>query len=145
MPADAAKQQALEQTQAFASRPGKNFVVGPVCCQPSSIGEELLPGNVAWVVISNDNTPLLLWHPARPRADLAGGADLFASLVATKYVGAGVRWIGEHAEKPRMGQPAPDQLAVPDAAVRPTRKQKSALMEALNNAVSGALLLKQFE
>src|SRR6185312_10332675 len=85
MPANAAKQQALKQTQAFASRPGKNFVVGPVRCQPSSISEESLPGNIAWVVISNDNAPLLLWHRARPSVDLAGGADLFERLVATKY------------------------------------------------------------
>ena len=44
-----------------------------------------------------------------------------------------------------MGQPAPDKLAIPDTAVRPTRKQKSALMEALNHTVSSALLLKQVE
>src|SRR4029078_9857994 len=111
MPANAAKQQALKQTQAFASRPGKHVLFGPARCQPSSISEESLPGNIAWVVISNDNAPLLLWHRARPSLDLAGGADLFARLVASTYVGArgaywyerlastklggaGVRWIG---------------------------------------------------
>src|SRR5258705_11533542 len=117
MPANAAKQQALKQTQAFASRPGKNFVVGPVRCQPSSISEELLPGNIAWVVISNDNAPLLLRHRARPSVDLGGRRIIKKKMVATKYVGAGVRWIRENAEKSRMRQPAPDKLAIPDNAV----------------------------
>jgi len=97
------------------------------------------------MVISNDDAPLLLWHLARPSADLASGVDLLTRLVATKYVSAGVRRIGKNAEKSRMSQPAPDKLAIPGAAIRPTRKQKSELMETLHHSVGGVLLFKQFE
>src|SRR6516165_5918341 len=44
-----------------------------------------------------------------------------------------------------MGQPTPDKLAIPGTAVRPTRKQKAELVEALNDTVGAVLLLKQFE
>src|SRR5215470_17336801 len=97
------------------------------------------------MVISNDDAPLLLWHLAQPSTDLASGVDLLTRLVATEYVSAGVRRIGKNADNARMSQPAPDKLAIPGAAIRSTRKQKSQLMEALNHGVGGVLLLKQFE
>src|ERR1700746_1544646 len=144
-PADAAKQHALKQTESFANGSSKDFVVGPVRCQASSIREELLPGNIAWIVISLDDAPLLLRHLAQPSADLASGVDLLTRLVATEYVSAGVRRIGKNADNSRMSQPAPDKLAIPGAAIRPTRKQKSKLMETLHHSVGGVLLFKQFE
>ena len=44
-----------------------------------------------------------------------------------------------------MGQPTPDELAIPDTAIRPTRKEKAELLEALNHSVGAAFLLEQFE
>src|SRR6516165_2443073 len=76
------------------------------------------------MVVRNNNTPLILWHLARLSADLAGGADLLARLITAKHVGAGVRWIRQNAEHPRMGQPTPDEFAIPYTAVRSTRKEK---------------------
>src|ERR1700730_6965763 len=44
-----------------------------------------------------------------------------------------------------MGQPTPDELAIPDTAIRPTRKEKVELVEALNHSIGAVFLLEQFE
>ena len=44
-----------------------------------------------------------------------------------------------------MGQPTPDELAIPGTAILAARKAKTALLEALNHAIGAALLLKQLE
>src|SRR5271169_6193001 len=44
-----------------------------------------------------------------------------------------------------MGQPTPDELAIPDTAIRPTRKEKAELVEALNHSIGAVFLLEQFE
>src|SRR5262249_13948994 len=144
-PADATKQNALQQAESFARRPSENFAVGPVCCEATAIGEELIPGDVTWMVVRNNNTPLILWHLARLSADLAAGADLLARLITAKHVGAGVRWIRQNAEHPRMGQPTPDEFAIPYTAIRSTRKEKADLVEALNHSIGAVLLFEQRE
>src|SRR6516225_7153334 len=97
------------------------------------------------LLVRFDNTPLILWHLARLSADLAAGADLLARLITTKHVGAGVRWICQNAEHPRMGQPTPDEFAIPYTAVRSTRKEKAELVEALNHSIGAVLLFEQRE
>src|ERR1700693_3438044 len=44
-----------------------------------------------------------------------------------------------------MGQSTPEQFAIPGAAVRPTRKAKAQLLEALDHAVRAALSFEQFK
>jgi len=44
-----------------------------------------------------------------------------------------------------MGQSTPEQLAIPSTAVRPTRKAKAEILEALDHGVGGTLPLEQFE
>ena len=83
-----------------ACRPSENLAVGPVRCQASAIGEELIPGDVTRMVVRNNNTPLILWHLARLSTDLAGGAYFLTRLIPTKHVGAGVRWICKNADHP---------------------------------------------
>src|SRR4029077_9030595 len=144
-PANAAKQHTLQQAESLASRPSENLAVGPVRCEATAISEELIPGDVTRMMIRNNNTPLILWHPARLSTDLAGGADLLAGLVTAKHVGAGVRWIRQNADHPRMGQSTPDELAIPHTAIRSTRKEKADLVEALNHSIGAALLLEQRE
>jgi hypothetical protein len=39
-----------------------------------------------------------------------------------------------------MGQPTPDEFAIPYTAIRPTQKEKADLVEAFNNAKLHALL-----
>src|SRR6202140_1378137 len=97
------------------------------------------------MVIGNDNAPLVLRHPARLGADLAGRSNLLASLVSPEHVGAGIRWIRQDTEHPRMGQSTPEQFAIPGAAVRPTRKAKTQFLEALDHAVRAALSFEQFK
>src|SRR3984893_9841741 len=90
-----------------------------------AVGEKLIPGDIAWMVPRNDDAPLILWHEAGLSADLAGRPNLLASLVPPEHVGAGVRWIRQDTEYPRMGQPTPEQFAIPGTAIRPTRKAKA--------------------
>src|ERR1700693_5423812 len=97
--ANATDQQALQQTKALSGRSGEDFAIGSVGCQAVAVGEELIPGDIPRMVIGNDDAPLVLRHPARPRADLAGRCNLLASLVAPEHVGAGVRWIGQDTEQ----------------------------------------------
>src|ERR1700692_5075154 len=44
-----------------------------------------------------------------------------------------------------MGQPTPDEFAIPHTAVRSTRKEKTDLVKALNHSVGAVLLLEQRE
>src|SRR6202035_6076883 len=124
-PASSTDQQALQQTETFSSRSDENLAIGPVRRQALTVGEELIPGNVAWMMVRNDDAPLILWHEAGLSADLAGRPNLLASLVPPEHVGAGVRWIRQDTEYPRMGQPTPEQFAIPGTAIRPTRKAKA--------------------
>src|SRR3984893_18086293 len=118
-------QQALQQTKALSGWPREDFAIGPVRRQPLAVGEELIPGDITWMVPRNDAAPLVLWHEAGLSADLAGRPNLLASLVSPEHVGASVRWIRQYTEHPRMGQPTPEQFAIPGTAIRPTRKAKA--------------------
>src|SRR5580700_4875915 len=65
-PANATDQQALQQTKALSGRSGEYFAVRSVGRQAVAIGEELIPADIARMVIGNDDAPLVLRHPARP-------------------------------------------------------------------------------
>src|SRR6266702_8572691 len=78
----ATKQQALQQTKSLSGRSSEDLAVGAVRCQPFAVREELIPGDVTWMVIRNDDKPLILWHEARLTLDLAGGSDLLTRLVS---------------------------------------------------------------
>src|ERR1700692_1263416 len=120
--ASSTDQQALQQTETFSSRFAGSLDIGPVRPQAVTVGEELIPGDVAWMMVRNDDAPLILWHQAGLSADLAGRPNLLARLIWSDHVSAGVRWVRQDAEHPRMGQAAPEQFAVPGASVRPPRK-----------------------
>src|SRR5437870_11651875 len=111
-PANAAEQQALQQTKTLSGWPREDFAIGPVPRQALAVGEKLIPGDIAWMVPRNDDAPLILWHEAGLSADLAGRPNLLASLVSSEHVGAGVRWIRQDTEYPRMGQSTPEQFAM---------------------------------
>src|SRR6202040_732823 len=144
-PANATDQYTLQQTKALSGRSGEDFAVGSVGRQAAAVGEELIPGDIPRMVIRNDDAPLVLRHPARLDADLAGRRNPLASLVPAEHIGAGIRWVRQDTEHPRMGQSTPEQFAIPGAAVRPTRKAKPQLLEALDHAVRAALSFEQFK
>src|SRR5438105_11540051 len=85
-PANPTKQQALQQTKTLSGWSREDFAIGPVPRQALAVGEELIPGDITWMVPGNDDTPLILWHEARLRADLAGRTNLLASLVSAEHV-----------------------------------------------------------
>src|SRR6266699_1575718 len=144
-PANTTDQYALQQTKALSGRSGEDFAIRSVGRQAVAVGEELIPGDIPRMVIRNDDAPLVLRHAARLGADLAGRSNLLASLVSPEHVGAGIRWIRQDTEHPRMGQPTPEQFAIPGAAVRSTREAKTQLLEALDHAVRAALPFEQFK
>src|SRR5215470_8704134 len=65
--------------------------------------------------------------------------------MSPEHIGAGIRWIRQDTEHPRVGQSPPEQFAIPGAAVRPTRKAKTQLLEALDHAIRAALSFEQFK
>src|ERR1700720_1912942 len=65
-PANAANQQALQQTKALSGWSREDFAIGPVPRQPLAVGEKLIPGDITWMVPRNDDAPLILWHEAGP-------------------------------------------------------------------------------
>src|SRR5215471_21716389 len=65
--------------------------------------------------------------------------------MSPEHVGAGIRWIRQDTEHPRMGQSTPEQFAIPRAAIRPTRKAKPQPLEAPDYGVRTALSFEQFE
>jgi hypothetical protein len=144
-PANPTEQQALQQTKALTGWPREDFAIGPVPRQALAVGEELIPGDISWMVPRNDDAPLILWHEAGLSTDLAGWPNLLASLVSPEHVSASVRWIRQDTEHPRMGQSTPEQFAIPGTAVRPPRKAKAKLLEAPDHGVGTAFSLEQFE
>src|SRR5260370_18158259 len=144
-PADATDQYALQQTKALSGRSGEDFAIRSVGRQAVAVGEELIPGDISRMVIRNDGAPFALRTPAGLGVDLAGRPNLLASLMSPEHVGAGIRWIRQDTEHPRMGQSTPEQFAIPGAAVRPTRKTKTQPLEALDYGVRTALSFEQFE
>src|SRR5271169_6209702 len=84
-PANPTEQQALQQTKALTGWPREDFAIGPVPRQALAVGEELIPGDISWMVPRNDDAPLILWHEAGLSADLAGWPNLLASLVSPEH------------------------------------------------------------
>src|SRR6516162_177726 len=144
-PTNATDQYTLQQTKALSCRSGEDCAVRSVGRQAAAVFEELIPGDIRRMVIRNDDAPLVLRHPARLGADLAGRCNPLASLVSAEHIGAGIRWIRQDTEHPRMGQSPPEQFAIPGAAVRSTREAKTQLLEALDHAVRAALPFEQFK
>src|ERR1700680_2391783 len=84
--------QAQQQTETFWSRSDENLAIGPVRRQALTVGEELIPGNVAWMMVRNDDAPLILWNQAGLSADVAGRPNLLASLISSTPESAAVGW-----------------------------------------------------
>src|SRR5436305_14170795 len=89
-PANAAEQQALQQTKTLSGWAHEDFAIGPVPRQALAVGEKLIAGVIDWMVLRNDDAALIVWHEAGLSADLAGRPDVFARLVSPERVGAGV-------------------------------------------------------
>src|SRR6516165_11103810 len=115
-PTNATDQYTLQQTKALSGRSGEDFAVRSVGRQAVAVGQELIPGDIPRMVIRNDDAPLVLRHSARLGADLSGRCNPLASLVSAEHIGAGIRWIRQDTEHPRMGQSPPEQFAIPGAA-----------------------------
>jgi hypothetical protein len=98
-------------------------VIGAVRCQPFEVREELIPGDVTWMVIRNDDKPL----------PVAGGAIEFGSRRCIRFAyKIGIARIRRC--RCRIGWPGcralangivdPDQLAIPNAAIRPSGNER---------------------
>ena len=135
----------MQEAKAVAHGTGETFAIGPICGQTLPVGDELILGDIAFMVIGDRNAPGILRHQARARADFAGRSHPFGRLVSPEHINAGVGGIGEDAEHSRMGQPAPNKLAVPCTAIGATRETQTEFIEALDDAKSRALPREQIE
>jgi hypothetical protein len=63
-PADATDQYALQQTKALSGRSGEDVAIRSVGRQAVAVGEKLIPGDIARMVIRNGDAPFALRHPA---------------------------------------------------------------------------------
>ena len=117
-----AEEQALQEAEALSRGTGKPFGVRPIRAQTLPVGDELIGGDIGFVVVGDHNAPGILRHQARSCPNLAGRSHLFRRLVTSEHIGAGVGRIGKDAKNPRMGQSAPEKFAVPRAAIRATRE-----------------------
>src|SRR5260370_33340455 len=78
-PANAADQQALQQTKALSGWAREDFAIGPVLRQALAVGGKLIPGDIAWMVPRNDDAPLILGHEPGLGRDLASPHGLLAT------------------------------------------------------------------
>src|SRR5271166_2144978 len=85
-----AEEQALQETEALSRGTGKPFGVRPIHAQTLPVGDELIRGDIGFVVVGDHNAPGILRHQTRSCPNLAGRSHLFGRLVSPKYVGAGV-------------------------------------------------------
>ena len=141
MPAAAAAHDPLAQRRPLAG--GALAVARVVGGKPLLVGQELLPGDVAGMVILDQHRPLGARQPDRLGHDRAVRADRAARAVPPEHVRAGVAGIGEHVARARVGQPAPAQLARPRAA--PGALGEPAVLEHADHPVRRAGLLERPE
>ena len=97
------------------------------------------------MVVLDFDEPRVARHPLHTLTNLTVLQDLLDATKAAEYVDACVGWILDDAEHAAVGQMAPDELAVPDAAVGPLGKLQSLLGEALNDTVGAARLAKELK
>src|SRR5450755_3375359 len=71
-----AQKYALQQAKAFSGGTGQALVVGAIGAEPTSVGDEPVPVDIAFVMIVDHHAPSLLRHGVRPGGDIAGRADL---------------------------------------------------------------------
>src|SRR5215831_3635673 len=144
-PTRSAQQESLKQTEAFARRSCENFTIGPVRRQPLAVGDELFPSDIAPVMVGYGDTPLVLRHTTHLCVYLSIGRNMLAGLESAEHIGSGVCGIGQHANHARMGEPSPNQFAVPGATPLATRKMKTEFVETFDNGISRSFALEQLE
>src|SRR5262249_35093506 len=66
-------------------------------------------------------------------------------LVASVDIGAGIRGIGQHAEHARVGEPSPNQLAVPGTAICTARETQTEFVETFDHGIGRPFALEQLE
>src|SRR5262245_56034485 len=77
-PTRSAQQESLKQTEALAHWSGEDFSIGPVRLQTMAVGDELIPGDIARVMVGNGDAPLVLRHEAQMGCDLSVHRDCLA-------------------------------------------------------------------
>ena len=97
-----AQHHALEQAEPFPGRTGQQvrLTVGPVGLQSPAVRQELVPADVAGVMVVDHDPPSLRRHRNRVGTDLAIGSKPPVFLVAAEDIAAGVKWISQDTEDP---------------------------------------------
>jgi hypothetical protein len=135
-PANPTEQQALQQTKALSGWSREDFAIRPVPRQPLAVGEELIPGDITWVVPRNDD-------------GIECGSRRSAQSVCTLGI-ARTRRCQRKMDSPGYRAPAngsvdPRAVCHPRHRRRPPRKAKAKLLEPPDHGVGTAFSLEQFE
>ena len=140
-PAAAAADDPLAQRAALARR--ARAAAGVVGGQALLVGQERLPADVAGVVVLDHDRPLRAWQLDRLGRDRAVRCDGAARAKAPEHVDARVGRVGQHADRARVRQAPPAQLARPRAAIGALREPP--LGERADHAIGRAGLRERVE
>ena len=108
--------------RAAPSRTGRAPTVGGVGRQAGLVGQVVLPGDVAGVMVVDHDRPLLHGQLGHLGVHRGVGLDDAVRVVAAEHVGAGVGGVGQDPEHPGVGEPSPAQLAGPHPAIGAQRE-----------------------
>ena len=139
-PTPPAQDEALQQRRPFADRPALLLMIAcAIVKEPLLVPLELLPGDVAGMVVVEDERPLLGDDAARPSFDpgLLAGQDDVAGLGPSIDIGACVRRIVEDGQDSPVVQGSPGQLAVAAPPVMAGREAEMVLGEILDHPERG--------
>jgi hypothetical protein len=67
----AAVKHALQQAEAFPGRTCQAFIVGSIGTKAISVADEPIPVDITFMVVADQNPPLVLRHGPQPRDDIA--------------------------------------------------------------------------
>ena len=139
-PTPPAQDEALQQRRPFSERPASLLMVDrAIVEEPPLIPLELLPGDVAGMVVVEDERPILGDDATRPPLDpgLLAGQDDVAGLGPSIDIGARVSRIVEDGQDTPVVQGPPGQLAVAAPAVMAGGEAELILGEILDHAERG--------
>ena len=147
-PTPSAQDEALQQRRPSSERPASLLMIEcAIVKEPLLIPLELLPGDVAGMVVVEDERPILDDDATRPPFDpgLLAGQDDVAGLGPSIDIGARVSRIVEDGQDTPVVQGSPGQLAVAAPPVMAGGDAELMLGEILNHPERGPHLLEGVE
>jgi len=141
------EKQPLKKGQAFSGPSAKQrFVcVGAVTLKELLVLHKLFPGDIAFMMILDQNSPIGDGHFFDPGTEYAIRSDLLDGLISAMDIGAGIDGVLEHAEDTAAGKTAPNQPAIPDTPIGPLGKLKTGFGKTVHHPVGTPRLVERIK